>query len=388
MSFKPRYYQQEAIDIGIDFFAHKKKYNGIEILPTGSGKSLVIACISKELKGNTLVLQPSKEILQQNFAKFLSYGCRGGVYSASANMKFIDKTTFATIGSIAKKMHLFERFQNIIIDEAHCVNPTEGQYHGLIKTLEHTRVLGLTATPYRLTSGADGAMLKFLTRTSPRIFNKVIYAVQNDVLFNAGYLAQLEYYRFNVIDRTMLSTNTAGTDFTDASLRSYYRQIDMPGQTIKYGNRILSKRRSLLIFCSIIDEAVQVSKGIPGSVVITGDTDSDVRERILKDFKNGKIRCVVNCKVLDTGFDYPELEAVLIACSTMSLAKYYQIVGRVMRPHTYEDGAKKVGWVVDLGGNFDFFGRIETMKLMVDDRGLYSIWNNGRQLTNVSFTKN
>ncbi len=89
----------------------------------------------------------------------------------------------------------------------------------------------------------------------------------------------------------------------------------------------------------------------------------------------------------NTGFDYPALEAVLIARSTMSLALYYQIIGRVMRPFTYEDGSKKVGWVVDLGGNISFFGKIETMKIMVNDKGLYSVWNNGRQLTNTPFQK-
>jgi len=387
MPFTPRPYQQQAIDRAVSFFQEKKKYNGIEILPTGSGKSVVIANIAKSLPGKTIVFQPSKEILEQNFRKFLSYGYRAGIYSASAGMKYIDDITFATIGSVAKKAHLFQQFQNIIVDECHLVNPQEGMYHSFIKTLDHTRVLGLTATPYRLTSGFDGAMLKWLTRTSPRIFNKVLYYVQNDVLFNAGHLAQLEYYSFNKIDRTMLQMNTTGTDFTEASVRSYYRQINMPKITMEYGNRILAKRNSLLIFCSLIEEANQVASGIPGSVVITGDTEASVRSRVLAQFISGKIRCVINVGVLTTGFDYPELEAVLIARSTMSLALYYRIVGRVMRPFTYEDGSQKVGWVVDLGGNIPFFGKIETMKILEDDRGLYSIWNNGRQLTNITFSK-
>jgi DNA repair protein RadD len=335
-----------------------------------------------------VVFQPSKEILEQNFKKFLSYGYRAGIYSASAGMKFIDDITFATIGSVAKKAHLFGQFKNIIVDECHLVNPEEGMYHSFIKTLDHCKVLGLTATPYRLTSGFDGAMLKWLTRTSPRIFNKVLYYVQNDVLFNAGHLANLEYFNFNKIDRTMLQMNSSGTDFTDASLRSYYRQINMPKITIEYGNRILTKRKSLLIFCSLIDEANHVAKGIPGAVVITGDTDKALRGKILAQFCAATIRCVINVGVLTTGFDYPALEAVLIARSTMSLALYYQIVGRVMRPYTYPDGTKKVGWVVDLGGNVPFFGKIESMQIKQNEKGLYSIWNNGRQLTNVTFSKN
>jgi DNA repair protein RadD len=387
MSFQPRPYQKEAIDRSVEFFHEKKKKNGLLILPTGSGKSVVIANIASSLKGKTVVFQPSKEILQQNFAKFLSYGYRAGIYSASAGMKYMDNITFATIGSVAKKAHLFGEFENIIIDECHLVNSEQGMYHSFIKKLEHARVLGLTATPYRLTSGFDGAMLKFLNRTNPRIFNKVLYYVQNDVLFNSGHLAPLEYYSFDIIDRTMLDMNGSGTDFTDASLRAYYRQIDMPKKTVEYGNRILAKRRNLLIFCSLIEEANRVAAGIPGSVVLTGETKDKIRENILGDFKAGKIRCVVNVGVLTTGFDYPALEAVLIARSTMSLAIYYQIVGRVMRPYTYPDGSKKTGWVVDLGGNVRFFGRIETMRIEITGRELYSVWNNGRQLTNVTFSK-
>ena len=231
-------------------------------------------------------------------------------------------------------------------------------------------------------------MLRFLTRTSPKIFNKILYCVQNDVLFNAGHLAPLEYFNFNVIDRRKLQTNVKGTDFTDASLKAYYRSINMPKITIEYGNRILKKRDNLLIFCSLIDEAIQVAKGIPGSVVVTGDTPPAERDRILMQFKKGLIRCVINVGVLTTGFDYPGLQAVLIARSTMSLALYYQIVGRVMRPFIYPDGSIKIGWVVDLGGNLPFFGKIETMKIIKDSKGLPIVWNNGRQLTNVAFTKN
>lgn len=384
MSFQPRPYQQEAIDRAFDFFHDKKKkHNAIEILPTGSGKSVVIANIASSLPGKTVVFQPSKEILQQNFNKFLSYGYRAGIYSASAGMKYLDTITFATIGSVAKKHHLFEQFSNIIIDECHLVNFEEGMYHSFINNLNHAKVLGLTATPYRLCSSFEGAELRFITRQRPRIFSEVLYYIQNDVLFNNGFLAKLEYYAFNVVDRTMLQTNSSGTDFTDASLKSYYRQINMPKITIEYSNRLLAKRKNLLIFCSLIEEANTVARGVPGAVVITGQTEQSTRDKILSQFTKGIIRCVVNVGVLTTGFDYPELECILIARSTMSLALYYQMVGRVMRPHKN----KSSGWVVDLGGNIRFFGKIETMKIHQNDKGLYYISNNGRQLTNVPFQK-
>lgn len=382
--FEPRPYQREAIQGASEFFTSNRPYNAIQILPTGSGKSVVIANIAKEGDGKTIVFQPSKEILQQNFAKFIKYGFRAGIYSASAGKKFVETVTFATIGSVAKKHHLFKDFNRIIVDECHLVNAKGGMYHDFIKACEDARVLGLTATPYRLASNSDGAMLKFLTRTKPRIFNQVNYWIDNSVLFNAGHLAKLDYYQFDVIDRTMLQVNRAGTDFDEASLRAYYKKIDMPKITGYWANRLIVKRKNILIFCSLISEAIQVARYVPGSVVVTGDTEQSIRDRILTQFKAGIIKCVINVGVLTTGFDYPELECVLIARSTMSLALYYQIVGRAMRPHQNKESA----WIVDLGGNIKFFGKIETMKIKTDHRGLFSIWNNGRQLTNVQFTKN
>ncbi|HKR03491.1 MAG TPA: DEAD/DEAH box helicase [Bacteroidia bacterium] len=384
MQFTPRPYQADAIHHAVNYFNGSGNYNAFEILPTGSGKSVVIANIAKELRGKTVVFQPSKEILAQNVQKFTSYGYRAGVYSASAGKKYLDKITFSTIGSVTTKHHLFRDCENIIIDECHLVNGKGGMYHDFVKAIPGAKVLGLTATPYRLSSSLEGAMLKFINRTNPRIFNKCIYYVQNRVLFDSGHLARLEYFSFNVIDRKMLQVNSTGTDFTDASLKEHYRKINMPQITIGYANRLLAKRKNLLVFCSLIAEAKEVASGIPGAVVITGETDKAMRDRVLAQFKSGRIRCVINVGVLTTGFDYPELECVLLARSTMSLALYYQIFGRGMRIHP----SKESCWLVDLGGNINFFGKIETMTIRVNEKGLYSIWNNGRQLTNVTFTKN
>lgn len=384
MSFAPRPYQTEAITAGVNFFADDRKGNGIVVLPTGSGKSVVIANVAKELPGKTIVFQPSKEILEQNYAKFLSYGYRAGIYSASAGQKHVDKVTFATIGSVAKKQYLFKDVENIIVDECHGVSPDGGQYHDFIKATHGAKVLGLTATPYRLCADFEGAQLKWLTQSTPRIFSRVLHYVQNDVLFNAGHLAKLEYYSFDVINRDALVMNDAGTDYTDASLRAFYRQVDMPKVTAKYAAHILTKRKNCLVFCALVSEAMRVAAMVPGSVIVTGETDKDERSRIQKAFLSGAIRCVINVGCWTTGFDFPELEAVLIARSTMSLALYYQIVGRVMRPHRN----KLSGWVVDLGGNINFFGKIETMKIQVSGNGNYAVWNNGRRLTDTPFSKN
>jgi DNA repair protein RadD len=381
--FTPRDYQVHAINAGVSFFKSEKKSGGLIVLPTGSGKSIVIANIAKGINGRTVVFQPSKEILEQNFAKYRSYGFPATIYSASAGQKKISDVTFATIGSVATKHHLFREFENIIIDESHLVNSKGGMYHDFIHACEGAKVLGLTATPYRLSSSMEGAMLKFLTRTKPKIFSEVLYVVQNDVLFNQGHLAKLEYYPVKVIDRRKLTMNSTGTDFTDKSLKAHYKEINLPGITIDFANRLLKKRKNLLVFCALIEEAELVVRCVPGAELLTGETPTAKREKILSDFKKGIIRCVVNVGVLTTGFDYPALETILIARSTMSLALYYQIVGRAIRPHP----EKASSWIVDLGDNVAFFGKVETLKIIQDQKGLYWVMNNGRRLTNTMFQK-
>ena len=197
--YKLRDYQQKASDAAVSFFNNKaKKTNAIMVLPTGSGKSLIIADIAARLDGHTLVFQPSKEILEQNFKKLCSYGILDcSIYSSSFNSKEISRITFATIGSVKNHPELFTHFKNIIVDECHLVNPKEGMYKDFFDAVK-CKVLGLTATPYRLSSSRDfGSMLKFITRTKPHVFSEVIYHVQVSTLLDMGYLAKLDYYSMN-----------------------------------------------------------------------------------------------------------------------------------------------------------------------------------------------
>src|ERR1044072_5707260 len=174
MAFTPRPYQVQAINAAVEFFKSGHGH-AFEILPTGSGKSVVIANIAAQLEGKTIVFQPSKEILDQNFRKFTSYGYRAGIFSASAGSKFVDNITFCTIGSVLKKTSLFKAFRNIIIDECDLVNAEDGMYKRFIDAIPGAKVLGLTATPYRLQSSMEGALLRFINRSRPRLFTECLY---------------------------------------------------------------------------------------------------------------------------------------------------------------------------------------------------------------------
>lgn len=389
MSFVLRDYQQKASDAAVTYFKSKTVKNAIMVLPTGAGKSLVIADIASRLDGHTLVFQPSKEILEQNFKKLCSYGILDcSIYSASFGRKEISRITFATIGSVINHPDLFSHFQNIVIDECHLVNPKEGMYKTFLELLK-CKVLGLTATPYRLsTSQGFGSMLKFLTRTRPAIFKEVIYHVQVSTLLDMGYLAKLNYYPMNPVgwDELNLKINTTGADYTDKSVQREYERIDFYGYLVYIVQRLMNpkaggKRKGILVFTRFVKEAERLTQYIPNCAYVTGETPKKERERILEEFKDGRVKVVANAGVLICGFDYPELDTVVLASPTMSLAQYYQKVGRVIRPHPNKEAA----WVIDLCGNIKRFGEVANLRLVDSGNGKWAVFSNGRQLTNVRF---
>ena len=219
MKYVLRDYQRDASNAAVKALTSKRANNGLLILPTGAGKSLVIADIASKIDGPLLVFQPSKEILEQNYAKLQSYGIWDcGVYSASVGCKKIRRITFATIGSVMNHMEDFKHFKNVMIDECHYVNSKAGQYKMFIEAADR-RVVGLTATPYRLTSFNGASMLKFLTRTRPRIFSDVLYYCQISDLLAKGFLAKLRYFDCTRLDMSRVQSNTTGADYDDKSLK-------------------------------------------------------------------------------------------------------------------------------------------------------------------------
>lgn len=424
MKYQLRDYQQEASDAAARFFQTKNDRNGLLILPTGAGKSLVIADIAFRLGEPLLVLQPSREILSQNYAKLKSYDVDDcSIYSASLNRKEISRITFATIGSIMAHIDDFDHFKHIIVDEAHNVNASSGQYKQFFDKVKR-KILGLTATPYRLNSALqyldkegrqcfrpkddEGSkkfderlinrelkmetrcILKFLTRTRPRIFHDVVYQVDISTLLERGYLAKVEYFDVSIVDQSRLKRNSSGMDFDDRSLTNEYKQTRFGDYLLDVVQRLLhpkrgGQRRGILVFAKYIDECQELCSKLPSCAIVTGSTPKKERDEILENFKLGCIDVLVNVGVLTTGFDYPELDTVVMARPTMSLALYYQILGRGIRPHP----SKSSTWFVDLCGNIKRFGRVEDLHLTEPSPGEYIITGNTdggvKQLTNTYF---
>jgi DNA repair protein RadD len=381
MTYTLRPYQIEAVDAAVSFLKGPQRHNAIEVLPTGSGKSLVIACVVKELGEPVLIFQPSKEILEQNLSKLHAYGYDAAVYSASKGRKEIANITLATIGSVTGKTDLFDNFRYVIVDEAHKVNPSEGMYKTFLKVLMEVgaKILGLTATPYRLVSDRNGSRMDFITSTTPRVFQEMIYCVQNKRLFDEGYLARLEYSTMNGYDRSKLKVNSTGADFTDESVQVCCWASNLPDKIVQVINREMSTRKNALVFTRFVEESEYLVHKIPGAAIVTGETPKKERERLIAGFKRGTIPVVCNCGVLTTGFDYPELETVIIARPTMSLALYYQMIGRSTRPHPLKESAK----VIDMCGNFSTFGRVEDLEIRDEGNEKWIVASGEKQLTNV-----
>lgn len=324
-----RDYQKSAISSAM------KAKNGVCVLPTGSGKSVICAGIVESSEGGVLVLQPSLEILESNIAKADLLGINAEVYSASAGKKAVGKVTYATIGSIIKKLDLFSHVESVIIDECHLVNAKGGMYEKLIRAMQPKRLIGLTATPYRLSSNSYGASMKIITRTRPKLFDNILHVTNPSELVRNGFLMEPEYISINH-DESMLMANTTGAEFTDSSKIAFANKNNIKGDIVDLVSS--TDRNHYLIFIDSVDESKKtvdllLDAGI-NAAEINALTPKNERRSKLESFRDGSIKAMVNVGTLTTGYDFPALDCIVDAAATMSAALHYQKIGRVVRPFT------------------------------------------------------
>jgi DNA repair protein RadD len=385
MTYQLRYYQESAVNKAIWFFGNYQN-PFVLVLPTGSGKSLVIADICHKLNEPTLILQPSKEILEQNYNKLLSYGYTDiSIYSASFNSKEISKYTYATIGSI-KDYDLFKQFKYVLLDECHLLNPNPkrgmGMYNKFFKAIDCKHICGLTASPYRVikkfyTDPRDSelyyvAHLMPINRIYPFFFKKFAYKVSIQQLMKDEYLSPIEYKYYNDFDTSELRINTTGGDYDEISLEQFWndKRLKMLAHAI---GEIDRECKHNLIFCSSIKQAristLMLREMGYSAEYLTSQHKPREREEIIRNFRNGNIKHLNNMGVLSVGFDFPELDSITLARPTISLALLYQMIGRGMRPFP----EKKFCWVNDIVGNTKRLGRVETIEFTKEPGGFRDI---------------
>lgn len=377
MKYTLRDYQRESVDRSIKHLTKPKPAPFLVQLATGAGKSIIIAEVAYRLQKKTLVLQPSKELVEQNYSKLMSYEPEFdvGIYSASAGRKDIGLVTYATIGSIVNKPELFMDVEIIIMDECHYLNPekVDSQYRKFFDAIGCKRVMGLTATPYRNQQRfyfEDGqkyytSQLAMINRIYPFFYKSIIYKVETDELISRGYLAPILYRDIDIGDMDEIKVNTTGAEYTQESLEKFWNNDDRLKRLASVIGTVDKHCQRNLIFCSSLLQARRAREmlsemGIRAEMV-DGTTPDKERARLVQSFKEGEFKHMLNVGVFTTGFDVPELDCVTLGRATMSLALYYQMVGRGVRLDPARPDKKLR--VYDLVRLHKKLGRVETIKI-------------------------
>ena len=341
-----REYQQRTIDQLYAWFEAGHHGNPCLVLPTGSGKSHIVAALCKDALQNwpetrVLMLTHVKELIEQNAEKMRLHwpGAPMGIYSASIGKKQLgEPITFAGIQSVRSKARMLGHIDLVIIDECHLVNhKDEGGYRKLLGELKAInpalRVVGLTATPYRLGHG--------LITDKPALFDDLIEPVSIEELVFKNYLAPLR----SKVTKAKLDTSGVhkrGGEFIESELQAAVNTDANNLAVVQEVIELAGERKAWLFFCAGVKHAENVAfvlstiHGIPAACV-TGETPKKEREQILADFKAGRLRALTNANVLTTGFDYPDIDLIAMLRPTMSASLYVQMAGRGMRVKSHTD---------------------------------------------------
>ena len=360
-----REYQSRALSMLYDWL-EKNAGHPCVVLPTGSGKSVVIAelcrrAITEWPETRIVMLTRSVELINQNAEKLRTIwpGAPMGIYSASAGKKQLGEPI--TIGgplSIVRVTKKIGHCDLLLCDEAHDIShKDEGSYRKIINDLmavnPSMRVIGFTASPFRLGHG--------MITDKPAIFDALIEPVSIMELVEGGYLAPLR----SKLTETKLSTegvHKRGGEYIESELQAAVNtdanNHGVVDEIIQRG----SDRKSWLVFCAGVDHAQSVAsvlceKGIIAECV-TGGTPKGERERIIAAFKAGKVRALTNANVLTTGFDHPDTDLISMLRPTMSPGLYVQMAGRGMRLKSHA----KDCLVLDFAGNVSTHGPITEVR--------------------------
>lgn len=359
--------QEEPVRKAIEFFNQKNPRPSLIVLPTAWGKSILTAFVAQSCQDRILVLQPSKELLEQNIKKYHTL-CGGfakdaGIYSASFGRKEIAPITYATIGSIKNLGAQFKEygFTKALIDEAHLYpREADSMIGRFLRDSEITHVLGITATPVKLQQNYDingnvYSKLVMLTNRSKKgnFYKDIICIGQVKEMVELGFWSKLKY-DVAAFDGSLLEFNNAKSEYTEESVTRSFQANGGAAAITSFLDSV-PHRRHILVFCPSVEDAVNLSKCYPLSGVVHGDMPKKERAKVIERFRSGQLRVLFNVRVLTTGFDYTGIDCIVLAISTASVALYYQIVGRATRI----DPSKRDALIYDLGGNVERFGRVE-----------------------------
>ncbi|NGZ12993.1 DEAD/DEAH box helicase [Vibrio aestuarianus] len=338
-----RPYQSDSVKAVIHYF-RKHSTPAVIVLPTGAGKSLVIAELARLAKGRVLVLAHVKELVEQNHAKYEGYGLQGGIFSAGLGRKETEQqVVFASVQSVVRNLDAFKnQFSLLVIDECHRVpDEKSSSYQKVISHLTQLnpgiKVLGLTATPYRL---GMGWIYQYHTRgqvrsEEPRFFRDCIFELPIRYLLDEEFLTPARMIDAPVLsyDFSQLKPTNTGR-YKEAELDMVIEQSKRATpQIVEQIIHLAQQKQGVMVFAATVRHAQEIVQLLPKeqTAIVIGDTPTPERDAIIQQFKQRKIKFLVNVSVLTTGFDAPHVDLIAILRPTESISLYQQIVGRGLR---------------------------------------------------------
>ena len=361
-----RDYQKKAVDEVFNYICNNNG-NPVVIAPTGSGKSILIAeIIRKSLKWwpgtRILMLTHQKELIEQDMDKLkkIAPELDMGVYSASLKSKDASHdVTFASIQSICKNKE--DKFNVVLVDECHLINNNEsGNYRSYLGML-NCRVIGFTATPYRLGQG--------MIVGEDTIFDHYIETISILEMQKKGYLSRLSS------KTTSVTLDVAGVSKLNGEFKQ--GELDKKVNTLDNNEAIVNELanyitmqgvKHMIVFCTSVEHAYSIKslmnqKEIP-TVCVEGAMDKATREKAIEEFTSGKALCATNVNVLSIGFDYPDIDCVVMLRPTLSTALYVQQAGRGLRTAPNKDRCL----LLDFAGNVRRHGPIGMLSSIPKDK--------------------
>lgn len=336
---KLRDYQEAAIDSVMTYWGEGGG-NPLVDMATGTGKSLVIADLNRRLLTQwpdlrVLMLVHVRELVEQNAMALLRNWQQAPIGINSAGLGRRDNHSqilFASVQSVFKRPELLGPRDVVMIDEAHLIPRSgDGMYRTLLERLRDKvadlRVVGFTATPYRLDSGR-------LDQGDDKLFNDLVYSYDLRQAVEDGWLCPPRG-KATKTEIDVSGVARRGGEFVAGALEAAADKVDVVEGACDEIVAEGQSRRSWLAFCSGVEHAIHVRdalrrRGITCETV-TGETPSGERDRIFKMFKAGQIQCLTGVTVFTTGFDVPNVDMIAMLRPTLSTVLYVQKVGRGTR---------------------------------------------------------